>query len=859
MSIYKVDPGDIETFSVVTNPIRHFVSSSTQGATGSVYVFARRSDLEKDQAPVSSFVDTLHSDVDISTALSSLQALGRVVQQTPVNSLSASFSSAVSKYMDSVASLAVSSRKYHFLDVTRFTPSVTFTENTVKKQIVKDQLSAYYRTVYPSAHWAFVNYNSLNFFTSSTVPTASVLLYPNISGGPVHDSFVTGVYVPSGAFSFDFYINPRYKSDPSPAPFRAGTLLHLSSCFALSLVSGSQKDENGRTVGFRLQLQLSHSADVPPSQVVAQTNNSSSVPSWASGSLVFLSNDNALKWNNWHHVVVRWGTNTLNAGTGTFNVDGIDRGSFVVPSSTIAPKLYSAGGLSGPDVLSVGNFYEGKNTGNNSVSLFFAADPATRDGVQQINASTNIETPLSYGFNHPLTAEVHDLAIKRYYMSDTDIEASASVGPKSLDASIALYVPPFFVESSSFRRFVGTHGGVLQTPFFEIDATTNDPFNVAMSFGVNGHYINVENYLKDFASLVFPRAINLSASAITTTTQARAANDFLYDQQSVRKRNLLVLPCDDGLFVPGFELLASESMQSTTVDDLGNQDLGFVNMNAMISTASLLFGTTFTAPTLSGINRLGTSSVGLSVDVDTSDTKENSFTNELIGFTPEQPGVASGSAYQSYARSVKAEAASGTFDPGVQDNAPLPIFQRTRDPSSNQVTFFNVSNLFYGKRILPGSVVLKDTSFTGSGGAISITLKDDERGGIYRADCLTTASTWNAVGTVFYDEGVIAIKNPHLYFFGKEGFDLSFRGEQNVHVMRINVLAPANQMNSSSNPNFKAVLPSPFPNDPEKEFVYITGINFHDENMNVVAKTQLAQPIIKRTGDRIAFRIKVDF
>ena len=858
MSIYKVDQGDVESFSVVTNPIRHFVSSSTQGVTGSVYVFARRSEIEKEPTPISSFIDTSHSDVDISTALTNVQSLGRVIQQTAVNSLSASFKSAVTKYMDAVTAQAVSSRKHHFLDITRFTPSVTFTENTIKKQIVKDQLSAYYRTVYPSAHWAFVNYNSLNFFTSSTVPSASVLLYPNISGGPVHDSFVTGVYVPSGGFSFDFYVNPRYRPDPLPAPFRAGTLFHLSSCYALSLVSGTQKDENGRSVGFRLQLQLSHSADVPPSQVVAQTNNSSSVPSWASGNLVFLSNDNALKWNNWHHVVVRWGTNIVNAGTGTFNVDGVDCGSFVIPSSTIAPRLYPTAGRSGPDVLCIGNYYEGTNTGVNSLSYFFAADPALRDGVQQLNVVANVDEPLSYGFNHPLVAEVHDLAIKRYYMSDTDIEASASVGPKSLDSSIALYVPPFFVESSSFRRFVGTRGGVLQTPFFEIDATTNDPFNVAMSFGVNGHYVNIENYLKDFASLVFPRAINLTASAITTTTQARSANDFLYDQLGVRKRNLLLMPCDDGLFVPGFELLASESMQSTTVDDLGNQDLGFVNMNVMISTASLLFGTSFTAPTLTGIDRLGTSSVGISVAVDTSQDKENAFANELIGFTPEQPGLPSGSAYQSYAKSVRVAASSGTFDPGIQDFAPLSIFQRTRDPSSNQVTFFNVSNIFYGKRILPGSLVLKDTSFTGSGGAISVTLKDDARGGIYRADCLTTASSWNAVGTIFYDEGVIVIKSPHLYFFGKEGFEINFRGEQNVHVMRVNVLAPANQMNSSSNPNYKAVPPSPFPNDPEKEFVYITGINLHDENLNVIAKTQLAQPIIKRTGDRIGFRIKID-
>jgi hypothetical protein len=42
-------------------------------------------------------------------------------------------------------------------------------------------------------------------------------------------------------------------------------------------------------------------------------------------------------------------------------------------------------------------------------------------------------------------------------------------------------------------------------------------------------------------------------------------------------------------------------------------------------------------------------------------------------------------------------------------------------------------------------------------------------------------------------------------------------------------------------------------------FVYISGLNFHDENMNVVAKARLAQPIIKREGDKILFKVALDF
>ena len=45
----------------------------------------------------------------------------------------------------------------------------------------------------------------------------------------------------------------------------------------------------------------------------------------------------------------------------------------------------------------------------------------------------------------------------------------------------------------------------------------------------------------------------------------------------------------------------------------------------------------------------------------------------------------------------------------------LTIYQRTRDPSSNEITIFDISNLFYGNRILPESLYLTDPNITGSG------------------------------------------------------------------------------------------------------------------------------------------------
>ena len=659
--------------------------------------------MERDIAPSSAFIDVTRNDADLNSALLQLTMNGRRAVQGNADA-KAKFPGMLKDYLEKVDDQSVSARKQKALDIIRFRPGPSFTSNTMRKLVVKDILMRHYRTSYPSAHWAYSNYNSLNFFTASSVPTSSVLLYPNIEGGQFHEGYVSGTYSLSGAFSFDFYVNPRYRPDEPDGPFKAGTLVHLSSSYALSLITGSSKDENGRPLGFRLQLQLSHSADVQPSLAKLGTYPND---------LIFLSDDNALWWNRWHHVVVRWGTNLVNQGTGSFNVDGKERGLFIVPSGTITPKLFSAATFANPDALCIGNYYEGQNQGVSAQAYFFANDPADREGLNQmINDVGGIDQPLNFKFTHPLNAEIHDLAIKRFFMSDADIQQSASHGPTSIDEWTAFYLPPFFVEDSPFRKFVGSHGGILQTPFFEVDGTTRAPFNVAMSFGVDGHYINIENYLRDFASNEFPRVFLLSASAIDYTTEAREANDFLYDQPSVRARNLLILPCDDGLFLPSYELLASESNRSRMIGDDNVEELSYVHLDNLLSTSSLLFGTNFE-------NVEGTSAAS-----------SQDFVNSSIGFTPEQPGTPPGRAFVGHIRRVNQAIASGTWVAGVEDGAPLTIYQRTRDPSSNAVTFFDVSNLYYGMRILPGSLVINDPGLTGSNGKVNITLRDDAWGNI---------------------------------------------------------------------------------------------------------------------------------
>ncbi len=142
---------------------------------------------------------------------------------------------------------------------------------------------------------------------------------------------------------------------------------------------------------------------------------------------------------------------------------------------------------------------------------------------------------------------------------------------------------------------------------------------------------------------------------------------------------------------------------------------------------------------------------------------------------------------------------------------------------------------------------------------MQIKLKDNGLGGLYRADALTPHAKWAGVGTILYDEGIAVVKNPTLYPFGKEQFELSLRGERQVHVMEITVPCAAGQINSSSNPTFIPLRASDDPDDVNRGAVIITGVNLHDDNLNVVARATLAQPIVKRDEDRYLFRIKMDW
>ena len=88
---------------------------------------------------------------------------------------------------------------------------------------------------------------------------------------------------------------------------------------------------------------------------------------------------------------------------------------------------------------------------------------------------------------------------------------------------------------------------------------------------------------------------------------------------------------------------------------------------------------------------------------------------------------------------------------------------------------------------------------------------------------------------------------------------MQFEGEHNIHVLEVNIPCPKGLANSSSNPNWKPYSPTDTDTENADQFTYITGINLHDENFNVIARANLAQPTVKRDTDGYLFRMRIDF
>jgi hypothetical protein len=802
--------------------------------------------------------------------------------------------------------------------------------NTLAKKQITNTLMPYYAAKYNNCDFTYHNYNTLNFMHTGDYPANACLVYSG-SFFPVHSN------TKFTDFTFSFWINPRYTTDTPGGEFNTGTIMHVSSSMAISLVSGSSTDENGYLDGYRIMLQLSQSAESLPSSI--NINNVESKPYGNAqlsypNDLIYLTSDNSLKKNHWHYVSVKWSPNYMN-GSGSIRIDDsvtyfpVPSASFGKPNSMIAR-----------DNTFIGNFYDGPS---GEIPKFFSKENALLDAAP-VNTSVASNAVPSFNIvkSHPLNAEIHELRGYSNCLTNFRETQLKNVGlTKYSTDNVKFHVPIAF---SRFIRGGNDYGVMLQknnqipilldyklgttliSPLLtgsisSLDTKTytlaepesnielahlnklgtesranlatyfgqSTPFNVNFSHGQGGKYLNLPNFVKNFAvqesqdtppeflSLGYypmtrkgfesPRLFNLSASLANVNPNPGSArpnaeliNTMEYSYSSsnpgLRKRNLMILPNDNGLFIPDYFYLEKEEIGQNRRSiryqtDAGNTNYGIISLRSFIYNANQFLE-----------NEVKKSKsfkrVKSNIKKDYSDkikelgAKFSNFREEDFLQNKTLESIKNSPDYKLFLHNLKA-----LYFDAQQKN--FLISSVSEDKDSNDVSIFSISSIYYGEQIHRGTFEITDNNLTGSNSKISLKFKDDMYGSLYRADCKTPHATWASVGNIFYDEGICFIKSPHAPCFGKNHHEIKFKGENTAQVLTINVPAPRDMINSSSNPSFLPVSASLLESDAGNDLVYITGVNIHDENLNVIMRANLAQPIVKRLTDEYMFKIKMDF
>jgi hypothetical protein len=503
--------------------------------------------------------------------------------------------------------------------------------------------------------------------------------------------------------------------------------------------------------------------------------------------MLFVSEDNALSFNTWHHVSVSW-SSRVDGGTGAFLVNGLPVGTF----KPTMPAIYKE---SPPGCLVVGNHIGSATDG----ARYFNASAAADEGL--VASSLYTAGDPTHNLTSPLNAEIHSLKVYSRYITEAERDLNAVADTKVSEDGLIFYMPPVFMHESPLRK-------VPATMFDKIARTTVSPINVDLMFGCGGRDTNLENFSRDVTRFgdvrSYPRLFNLTASLpLDYTSSERNFNTIFYQNPINRKRNLTVLPCDDGMFRPVYSCISS----------------------------------------LTGVMSGSFSSYGGGFDYSQIDL------SGLVDLVPGTQPVPKGQSRTDPGAARQTRNDSAYYQVGYEDQEQNIIFG----------SLIDVSTVHYGHSIKPGSFYVSDPSLTGSAGRVGMKFVDDKKNGLYRADCLSPTAFWNTQGLIFGNEGMGIVLSPAVPFFAKDAWRMGFDTDASTHVFTMDVFLPESSANVSQNPTYKAFSPTTGSDETAKNFVYIDTINVHDENLNVVARATFAQPLMKRPEEEFLIRLKLDF
>ena len=193
----KIEPENIEQITFGTQPERSFYSNSLGVISGSINVLSFGSERQKKIIAFNS--TSINSDSDPKF----------ILKLAKNNFSNGNINSEINQYFGLIHDLPKDERLDKQIKIERFEPGVELNQNFMVKSLIKNCLFKNYRLERPTYNFSFTNYNSLNFYSASV--SSSVFLYPQ-SVTTLDNSAISASYLPTGSFTFDFWIKPTFKS-----------------------------------------------------------------------------------------------------------------------------------------------------------------------------------------------------------------------------------------------------------------------------------------------------------------------------------------------------------------------------------------------------------------------------------------------------------------------------------------------------------------------------------------------------------------------------------------------------------------------------------------------------------------------
>ncbi len=216
----------------------------------------------------------------------------------------------------------------------------------------------------------------------------------------------------------------------------------------------------------------------------------------------------------------------------------------------------------------------------------------------------------------------------------------------------------------------------------------------------------------------------------------------------------------------------------------------------------------------------------------------------------------------------------------VPANSTVESTSLLRGDDVSRLIVIDVPSAFYGRNIVPGSVVMTDRSYSNSSYGFVRTLVDDGRGGLYISGSLASGSvpslfdsnadvTWNKVGNVFYGEGLIVIKDPSMLDFGRidggsahpnDTFQLTFKGQSRIPVKTLMCRIDHGEFNCTTNPTFSVTgSAGELLRRHASGSLRVSTVGVYNSDRELVAVARLADPVRIRARDRLNIKLRVDF